>query len=210
MKKLLLLSALVLGAFTANSQNIEVTVEGNPVENGAVVNSYRLDPILIQFGSYKLDPEVKVTFSSDCDVDINVYNKTTDLPQNIQFCWPSQCAFIAPGQVGAQTGTVSAGVEQSLAIDVTLAPYVGFDFNAEETYTFYTTVEILAGSAEPFVFDLNMIYDPNHEDNAVEDIFDNDVDAAPVYFDLGGRKINNPEKGIYIMQKGNKVSKVIL
>ena len=208
MKKLLLLSALALGALTANSQNVTVTVEGNEIENGAVVDSYRLDPVLILFDSYKLDPEVKAVFDTDCDVTINVYNKTTDLPQNIQFCWPTQCAFIGPGEKGTQYGEAKAGEEQSLAIDVTLAPYVGFEFNKEETYTFATTVEIIGGSAEPFVFDLNMIYDPAYD--AVESVYDNSVDATPVFFDLGGRKINNPEKGIYIMQKGNKVSKIVL
>ena len=210
MKKLLLLSALALGALTANSQNVTVTVEGNEIENGAVVNSYHLDPILVEFGTYKLLPEVVATFTTDCDVMVNVYNKTTGLPQNIQFCWPSGCAAIGPGSVGTQTKTVDAGDPQDLAIDVTLAPYIGFDFNKDETYTFATTVEIIYGAADPFVFDLNMIYDPNHQEDAVENIFDNDIDAAPVYFDLGGRKINNPEKGIYIMQKGSKVSKVVL
>lgn len=32
---------------------------------------------------------------------------------------------------------------------------------------------------------------------------------APVYFDLQGRQIANPEKGIYVVRQGNKVSKVI-
>lgn len=210
MKKLLLLSALALGAFTANSQDVTVTVEGNPVENGATVNSYRLDPVLVQFDSYKLDPEVRATFSEDADVSITVYNKTENLPQNIQFCWPTQCAFIAPGSFATQTGPVQAGVEQLLAIDVAVAPYVGFTFDKESVYTFSTTVEINYGAAEPFVFDLNMIYDPNPDDSGVEGIFNADLDVAPVYYDLSGRKIANPDKGIYLIQKGNKVSKVIL
>ena len=36
-----------------------------------------------------------------------------------------------------------------------------------------------------------------------------DENAPAEYFDLQGRKIANPEKGLYIVRQGNKVSKVI-
>lgn len=41
------------------------------------------------------------------------------------------------------------------------------------------------------------------------DNIDVDADAAPVYYNLQGVRIANPEKGIYIMVKGNKATKVI-
>lgn len=38
-----------------------------------------------------------------------------------------------------------------------------------------------------------------------------DAEAAPVYYDLQGRKVvGTPDKGVYIVKQGNKVSKVIL
>lgn len=36
-----------------------------------------------------------------------------------------------------------------------------------------------------------------------------DADAAPVYFNLQGVRVNNPENGIFIVVKGNKAQKVI-
>lgn len=43
-------------------------------------------------------------------------------------------------------------------------------------------------------------------DAAVEGI-EADSNVAPVYYDLQGRMIENPSKGLYIVKKGNKVAK---
>ena len=43
--------------------------------------------------------------------------------------------------------------------------------------------------------------------NAVEIV---GVDKATEYFDLQGRRVANPDKGIYIKKAGNKTEKVIL
>lgn len=45
-------------------------------------------------------------------------------------------------------------------------------------------------------------------DSGVESVI-SDSDAAPVYYNLQGVKVANPEKGIYIVVKGDKTSKVI-
>ncbi|MCH5345742.1 MAG: choice-of-anchor J domain-containing protein [Muribaculaceae bacterium] len=37
-----------------------------------------------------------------------------------------------------------------------------------------------------------------------------DVDAAPVYYNLQGVQVANPEHGLYIVRQGNKVSKVLV
>lgn len=44
--------------------------------------------------------------------------------------------------------------------------------------------------------------------NTVEEI-EADEDGVPVYYDLAGRRIDNPDRGIYIQVTGNKVRKVI-
>lgn len=33
------------------------------------------------------------------------------------------------------------------------------------------------------------------------------ADEAPEYYDLQGRRVTNPSRGIYIMKRGNKVVK---
>ena len=46
------------------------------------------------------------------------------------------------------------------------------------------------------------------EDGAVGEI-SIDGDAAPVYYNLQGQRVENPSKGIYIEKRGAKVTKVI-
>ncbi len=49
--------------------------------------------------------------------------------------------------------------------------------------------------------------DPN---GAVEGIEIDDVDAAPVYYNLQGVQVANPENGLYIVKRGNKVTKEVI
>lgn len=39
---------------------------------------------------------------------------------------------------------------------------------------------------------------------------DPDANADPIYYDLNGRRVNNPEKGLYIIKRGSKATKEIL
>ena len=40
---------------------------------------------------------------------------------------------------------------------------------------------------------------------------ENDINAVPVYYNLQGIRIANPKAGeIYIMKKGNKVTKILM
>lgn len=42
------------------------------------------------------------------------------------------------------------------------------------------------------------------------DALETDTDAAPVYFNLQGQKVSDPQPGIYILKQGNKTNKVII
>ena len=54
-------------------------------------------------------------------------------------------------------------------------------------------------------------FDANGTLTGIDDIAVDAVDAAPVYFNLQGVRVANPAAGqLYIVKKGNKVSKVIL
>lgn len=46
--------------------------------------------------------------------------------------------------------------------------------------------------------------------DAVESLTDDSLEAAPVYYDLRGIKVQNPSNGIYIMKQGNKTQKVLI
>ena len=222
MRKLLLLSAIALGAMTANAQNLTVTVGGTPVGNGETVDSYDLVVIeesqelmgqLFEFTVTQLDPKVEVTAAKTGNYSITVSNTTTDtsvanLPK-IQFCWPEYCHIIDPGAKDTQSGTLQGGVPTNLAIDSTS----GSEFDMpwpEEAFTLSCRVDIVpAGSSTPeFYFFINMHYDPSML-SAVEGI--GVEEAAPVYFDLSGRQVANPAQGqLVIERRGAKAVKKIM
>ncbi len=52
--------------------------------------------------------------------------------------------------------------------------------------------------------------DPNGEVNGIEDIVVNEVEGAAKYYNLQGVEIANPENGLYIVKRGNKVSKELV
>lgn len=213
MKKLLLLSALAFGAMTMNAQNLTVTVEGKTVEPNSTVTSTHVDPQLIQFGSLKLLPEVFVTSSESTTLNVEVINTTQPGTQvnpflgedyKMQFCWPVECATLAPGEAATSTGSVVAGEVNDLAVDATIVPY-----EEDKTYVMSCVINMwTAGQSKEqgFSFTLIMGYG---DVNGVEGIV-SDNSVAPVYYDLSGRQIANPEKGIFIKKQGSKVSKVVL
>lgn len=45
---------------------------------------------------------------------------------------------------------------------------------------------------------------------SIENITSDDNHNAPEYFDLLGRKVENPQKGLYLRRQGNRVTKVHL
>ena len=45
---------------------------------------------------------------------------------------------------------------------------------------------------------------------SIENITSDDNHNAPEYFDLLGRKVENPQKGLYLLRQGNRVTKVHL
>ena len=63
---------------------------------------------------------------------------------------------------------------------------------------------------------LTMVVDLNNwtvnftmgDDSGVESIID--VNAPAVYYNLQGVKVNNPEKGVYVVKQGDKTSKVVI
>lgn len=52
--------------------------------------------------------------------------------------------------------------------------------------------------------------DPNGEVDGIEDIVVDEVEGAAKYYNLQGVEIANPENGLYIVKRGNKVSKELV
>lgn len=191
MKKFLLSAAALLFTLGASAQAFTVTVEGNPVENGATVTATHYNSEMEQ-----IEPEVMVTPTDDCTLHVDLYNTGST---NVQMCFPMNCQFVKPGNTLSVSGDLVAGVARNLMID---AMTFGEDpFSASCEITMY-----LDGDEDnTFEFTLNM----NYDSNAVDEI--GAADNAPaVYYNLQGVEVANPENGIFIRRQGNKVTKVAL
>ena len=65
---------------------------------------------------------------------------------------------------------------------------------------------VKSGSLFPSI--LSIDFDEDSEFSGINDV--NAEDAEVEYYNLQGVKVENPEKGIYIMKQGGKTSKVVL
>ena len=211
MKKLLLLSALALGTISANAE-ITFYSEGKEIHNGDKIVSSRIEEVLLMFGTLMLDPEITYEATEAYDLDVTLYNTTapgTNPPTQfgtdptIALCWPGGCVDVAPGGKDSQSGNTAEATLNNLSIHVSIS-----DYDKNVTYVFTSVIEIVIdGDTEnPFVFDLTMMYP---YDASVDGILDDESPA--VYYDLLGRKVENPEKGQLLIKKQGtgKATKVV-
>lgn len=89
----------------------------------------------------------------------------------------------------------------------------------DKEYTLYLPEKTLAVNQEGFYNfngqDLYQKFDGGYTTTDVEDVFEDQiveegVDAEPIFFNLQGQRVVNPEKGMYIVVKGNKTYKVMI
>ncbi len=88
-----------------------------------------------------------------------------------------------------------------------------------QEYTLYLPEKTLALNQEGFYNfngkDIYQKFDGGYTTTDVEDVFEDQiveegVDAEPIFFNLQGQRVVNPEKGMYIVVKGNKTYKVMI
>lgn len=89
----------------------------------------------------------------------------------------------------------------------------------DQEYTLYLPEKTLALNQEGFYNfngqDLYVALEGGYTTTDVEDVFEDQiveegVDAEPIFFNLQGQRVVNPEKGMYIVVKGNKTYKVMI
>lgn len=210
MKKLLLLAAVAcLGLSAGAQQTIKVTVEGQEIQNNATVQSYNInEEALAAGGGFQLDPEVMVTVSEEAEVTVTALNTTVDVSApNLQLCFGGRCVQFEKGRSLTQKNVVAAGQATPLIFDT--APLYAGEQGRVPDYAFIATATITiaaAGLDSDFVFNIELLYNPGGA--GVEGLVEES--AAPVYYNLQGRKVTNPEKGIYVVKTGKEVKKVIL
>ena len=207
MKKIFLLASLFC-AMGMSAQTVTVTVGANndPVSNGSVIAISDAETEWIEDGELTFQPNVKVTVSDDAELAVTLQNTGT---YDLQFCWPSNCKFVRPGDSVTNMSDVTGGVANNMQIHCDV---YGIEdpasISAENPVQTEGKLTIIVDGDDEnaFEFTLQMIYPA--EANSVDEIAVEN--AAPEYYSLQGVRVANPTPGIYVCKKGNKVSKVVV
>lgn len=198
MKRNLLLAALAIAGLSTSAQTYTVTANGQPVQNGSTIDCYDYE-----FDEYNIDgvsgtdvqinPRLFLSTEKEYALNMTVTNNSNVTIPDALFCWPTTCVNVKAGQSQTQTGTSSTS-PQPMQIDSDF-----FDIN-DPAFTLPLKVEIsrVDNAGEKFSFTVNLIWDPSKV--AAVDLVEVD-DVAPVYYDLAGRRVLNPEKGALVIER---------
>ena len=215
MKKLYTLAAAALVALTANAQNFTLSVHGEPVKDGDRVD---ITKYWVGEGVNQYNPEFAITSTTnatakvtaklikdDCSPKLSE-DYLTGAKWSLLFCEEGgQCHNINEvGKSMSSNYTLTANEPKTIQVEFALFDK-GDEQNLEDLKIDYEfSVEVTIGNETSTVY---MYGDKSPA--GVEDITV-DSNAPAVYFDLQGRKVANPEKGIYIKRQGAKATKVVL
>ena len=210
MKKLLLLGCALLGigsASAAFNDFFTVTYEGEPVEDGQTIICNTLLDGLDFEDNYSADVEF-MSLEGDQLLLISV-NPDIEDPAYDGDAWglPQVCE-------GGNEGNCYSGQEYYFAEISDSTPYIwmieatGVELGANPVYI--VNAMVAYGDQEDYEIDPESVmtfkikYDKN--DAAVEGIAA-DSNEAPVYYNLLGKRVNNPSNGVFIVKQGKKVTK---
>lgn len=224
MKKLLLLSALAVSAMGVNAEGFgdyyKLLYEGQEVTNG--------QEIVIKDAHY--DAEWK-EYSYECLLAIEnqkdepgkmfggmyftgtpTYQEVSEGMMQTPWTWGmpqicgEQCFGMKPDYVGEGYYEIlpsSAGLEQSWQIHI---QSIATDDKVSKYDLFFAACDENGERIEDADISLHLVF--GDEGSGVESI--SVADEAPVFYDLQGRMVANPEKGIYIVKRGAKVAKELV
>ena len=108
-------------------------------------------------------------------------------------------------------GTSFNGSQGLIPATLTAGESYGFGFrievpsNVENVYNCHVAVMLIDGNTDRII----NAYDCHVANNAVNTI-GIDTDGPVEYYDLQGRRVENPERGIYIRRSGSKTEKIIV
>lgn len=192
------LVALALMANVAVGQNLKVTSNGVPVENGAVIDlpyifeDYTV-PGLFEYYIYDWNPKIEASLAEGIE-EMSVTVTSLENSSGFQICWPSGCQQVNPGQ-----STTAKGQVNEDPADLQIHKEVGVN-NANDKPTEGGKVKVtIETESETFEFTVNCLLEG--VDAVGENLVDKDENA--VYYTLEGIKVENPGKGVYIVRKGS-------
>lgn len=174
-----------------STYEFKITAAGNDID----ISEY---PTLYVTGSFCDWASPGNSGSVVCERNGAVYSAVVDLGND------SPTTFLlagVPNSDGSWPNKVSGGV----AISNNAGTGVRFDGNGADLTTTLTGSHTLYFNIET----MSMAFDYSDFTTGVTSVEEN-IDAPAVYYNLQGVKVANPDKGIYIVKRGNKTSKVIL
>lgn len=201
-----------IAAFSANAAELYYTVNGEKVENNAKID---LAPYWVE-KDMQYNPHLYLETSAGGMLDVNVdFSKGVCTPEfdedewltgaklSIAFCAiDGMCATINPGKQSQKSGSVDAGkVDMQTELGIVLGDEQKIGEVAVDA-EFIMTSE-LNGETVTITF---FVKENVGSGAGVDDVLV-DMNAPAVYYDLQGRKIANPAKGLYIINRGGKVTK---
>ena len=214
MKKFYILMAALMTAVCVNAQALQFYVKGEPVENGARIDltPYFDDESWTPMYNPVLTMKTTVSGTAVAVTDFTKGVCTPALDENweyggdlsIQFCSiDGQCVLVSPDQKREKSGAVKAGDDVDMQIELTaqIGEQQNFDDLAIDAEF---TVSCTVGSESTSV-----VFYLDKKGAGVNDIAV-DANAPAEYFDLQGRRVANPENGIYIVRQGSKVTKQVI
>lgn len=213
MKKFLLLGALAIGAMTANadySEYYKVYYNGEEVENGATIvaqNHTSSSEEALGLVGYAAD----INFVNQETEYITMWaNLEQDGEEDITFCY----------EHGGENGTEGTCTTPPIVAIMPGSAIQNFEWQAhltlvEPDFTKTAKITTYACYGEPdeyeiiedSEFTLTITFGP--ADTGVNSINGAD-NSAPVYYNLQGVRVENPENGLYIVKRGNYITKQMI
>lgn len=215
MKKLSLILAAGFAALSMNAEGLHFLINGQEVQNGSKVDitSY----FESEGESFIIDPKMEVVCDEGGKIVGTVTNvKCECIPAldadwnygaevNLTWCgFTEECVPVALGSSLTKEAVLPAGDTIEMRLEYQ-SFQVGFEQNIDELkINAESTVQIAFGGKN---YNLTLVV--NRDLSGVNGLY-TDPNAPAEYFDLQGRRVNNPENGLYIVRQGDKVTKVIL
>ena len=211
MKKFYMFLVAGLTALGVNAQALQFYVGGKEVEAGS-----RID-ITSYLEGQKIDPKLEIKAEQGGFVNATVTNVSAECTPAfdevewlygaklvLQWCaFGDNCKLIGVGESLTKSATLEPGKLTDMVVDYGFEVGYEQDFS-EVTYKGECTVKCAFGGKE---YELTLYVD--NDNSGVNDIA-LDSNAPVVYYDLQGRRVENPAQGLYIMRQGSKVVKALI
>lgn len=212
MKKFYMFLAAGLAAFSANADGLHMYINGEEVKNKDVIDitSFFED----EEYQYMVNP--KMTIMAD---ESGTFNGTVKLEQGFsipEFDWDygaqvnalwcafdGQCVPLSVGQSAEKSYTLTAGKAEDMMLEI--SGMYGDKQNLEDLIVTAVCAFHCTFNNRSYSLSLYVDTDPSGVSN-----INLDANASAEYYDLQGRRVNNPSNGLYIVRQGSKVMKRII